>query len=143
MSSQHEGQPAAGPDPAAMNSAWAPFASRAFLWLWLANTVSALGTWIQNTTSAWIMRHLLTARHSTAMIGTLGVWLDVGGAVAGSESLTTPGPVDLARLFRTLLDRGVSAIAMEVSSHALDQGRVDALRLGGQTDSHHPFGVSM
>jgi len=80
------------------------------------------------TTSAWIMRHLLTARHKTAMIGTLGVWLDVGGAVAGSEALTTPGPVDLARLFRTLVDRGVTAIAMEVSSHALDQGRVDALR---------------
>ena len=58
MSSQREGQPAAGPDPAAMNSAWAPFASRAFLWLWLANTVSALGTWIQNTTSAWIMTDL-------------------------------------------------------------------------------------
>ena len=58
MSSQHEGQAAAGPDPAAMNSAWAPFASRAFLWLWLANTVSALGTWIQNTASAWIMTDL-------------------------------------------------------------------------------------
>lgn len=80
------------------------------------------------TTSAWIMRHLLSSRHKTAMIGTLGVWLDVGGAVAGSESLTTPGPVDLARLFRTLVDRGVTAITMEVSSHALDQGRVDALR---------------
>ena len=80
------------------------------------------------TTSAWIMRHLLSARHKAAMIGTLGVWLDVGGAVPGSESLTTPGPVDLARLFRTLVDRGVSAIAMEVSSHALHQGRVDALR---------------
>ena len=58
MSSQHEGQAAAGPDPAAMNSAWAPFASRAFFWLWLANTVSALGTWIQNTASAWIMTDL-------------------------------------------------------------------------------------
>lgn len=80
------------------------------------------------TTSAWIMRHLLSARHRTAMIGTLGVWLDVGGAVPGSEALTTPGPVDLARLFRTLVDRGVTAIAMEVSSHALHQGRVDAVR---------------
>ena len=58
MSSQHKGQAAEGPDPAATHSAWAPFASRAFFWLWLANTVSALGTWIQNTASAWIMTDL-------------------------------------------------------------------------------------
>src|SRR6187455_257946 len=38
--------------------AGAPFASRAFFWLWLANTISALGTWIQNTASAWIMTDL-------------------------------------------------------------------------------------
>jgi hypothetical protein len=58
MSSQHEGQAAEGPDLVATHSAWAPFASRAFFWLWLANTVSAVGTWIQNTASAWIMTDL-------------------------------------------------------------------------------------
>jgi MFS family permease len=57
MSSQHE-TTAQAPDPAATRSAWAPFASRAFFWLWLANTVSALGTWIQNAASAWIMTDL-------------------------------------------------------------------------------------
>jgi MFS family permease len=55
MSSQHEGQAAEDHDLAATRSPWAPFASSAFFWLWLANTVSALGTWIQNTASAWIM----------------------------------------------------------------------------------------
>jgi len=58
MSSQREGQAAAGLDLAAPRSAWAPFASRAFFWLWLANTVSALGTSIQSTTSAWLMTDL-------------------------------------------------------------------------------------
>src|SRR6478672_4817410 len=58
MYSQHEEQAAEGPDPDAAHSAWAPFASYAFCWLWLANTVSALGTWIQNTASAWIMTDL-------------------------------------------------------------------------------------
>ena len=58
MSSEHERQAAAGPDLAAPHSAWAPFASRAFLWLWLANAVAALGTTIQNTASAWIMTDL-------------------------------------------------------------------------------------
>src|SRR4051812_4570937 len=58
MSSPHEQQAAAGSEPAATQSSWAPFASNAFCWLWLANTVSALGTWIQNTASAWIMTDL-------------------------------------------------------------------------------------
>ncbi|MGY4358520.1 MFS family permease [Bradyrhizobium sp. i1.3.1] len=58
MSSEHEEQAAEGCDLAAAHSAWAPFASHAFCWLWLANTVSALGTWIQNTASAWIMTDL-------------------------------------------------------------------------------------
>ncbi|WFU18493.1 MFS transporter [Bradyrhizobium sp. CB3481] len=56
MSSQHEA--AAAPDMSATRSAWAPFASREFCWLWLANTVAALGTWIQNAASAWIMTDL-------------------------------------------------------------------------------------
>jgi len=44
--------------PSMTRSTWAPFASRAFVWLWLANAVSALGTWIQNTASSWIMTDL-------------------------------------------------------------------------------------
>lgn len=78
------------------------------------------------TTTAWILRHLLAARYSVALIGTLGIFLPDGKLLA--ESLTTPGPVDLARVLSTLVDRGVTAISMEVSSHALDQGRVQALR---------------
>ena len=58
MSSQHQGHAAEDPDVTAAHSAGAPFASRAFFWLWLANTISALGTWIQNTASAWIMTDL-------------------------------------------------------------------------------------
>ena len=58
MSAQREAQATESPKLATTPSAWAPFASRAFFWLWLANTVSALGTWIQNTASAWIMTDL-------------------------------------------------------------------------------------
>jgi len=80
------------------------------------------------TTTTWLLRHLLGARWGAASLGTLGVILDDGSPLPGGESLTTPGPVDLARLLRELVDRGVGAVAMEVSSHALDQGRVHALR---------------
>ncbi|RQH08148.1 MFS transporter [Bradyrhizobium sp. RP6] len=57
MSSQNE-VAANAPGIAASSSVWAPFASRSFVWLWLANAVSALGTWIQNAASAWIMTDL-------------------------------------------------------------------------------------
>ncbi len=80
------------------------------------------------TTTVWLLRHLLGAgRRRAASIGTLGVVLPEG-PLQGSEALTTPGPVDLARTLRRLRDRGVEAVAMEVSSHALHQGRVEALR---------------
>ena len=80
------------------------------------------------TTTVWILRHLFAGRWRTASLGTLGVILDDGTVLEGSENLTTPGPVELARTLRMLVDRGVEAVTMETSSHALDQGRVEALR---------------
>jgi UDP-N-acetylmuramoyl-L-alanyl-D-glutamate--2,6-diaminopimelate ligase len=79
------------------------------------------------TTSVWLLRHLLGGKYRTASMGTLGVHLADGSHVAGSEHLTTPGPVEMMRALRDLVDRGVEAVAMEVSSHALEQGRVHAL----------------
>jgi UDP-N-acetylmuramoyl-L-alanyl-D-glutamate--2,6-diaminopimelate ligase len=80
------------------------------------------------TTSVWILRHMLSQKAPTASLGTLGTILEDGSTLPGSEALTTPGPVALARTFRLLVDRGVRMVAMEVSSHALDQGRVHSLR---------------
>jgi UDP-N-acetylmuramoyl-L-alanyl-D-glutamate--2,6-diaminopimelate ligase len=80
------------------------------------------------TTSVWILRHMLARHTPTASLGTLGTILDDGRTLPGSEALTTPGPIALTRTFRLLVDRGVRAVAMEVSSHALDQGRVHSLR---------------
>jgi UDP-N-acetylmuramoyl-L-alanyl-D-glutamate--2,6-diaminopimelate ligase len=79
------------------------------------------------TTTVWMLRHMLSQREPAASIGTLGVILEDGSILPGSESLTTPGPVELARTLHLLVDRGVRALAMEVSSHALDQGRVHVL----------------
>lgn len=79
------------------------------------------------TTTVWILRHLLGARYTAASVGTLGVVVEDGSVLEGSESLTTPGPVEVIRVLRELVDRGVDAVAMEVSSHALTQGRVHAV----------------
>ncbi len=80
------------------------------------------------TTTVWILRHLLSSVQPSASIGTLGAIVEDGSTLPGSENLTTPGPVELARTLRLLVDRGVRAVAMETSSHALHQGRAEALR---------------
>ncbi len=40
---------------------------------------------------------------------------------------TTPDPIELQRLLDDLKEQGAGSIAMEVSSHALEQGRVEAV----------------
>jgi len=57
-------------------------------------------------------------------IGTLGAGLH--GHVIASER-TTPDVIAVHRLLAGMRDAGASHVAMEVSSHALDQGRVDAV----------------
>lgn len=81
------------------------------------------------TTTAWILRHLLSGRGPTASVGTLGV---VGpGGERDPRDLTTPGPVELAAALADLRDAGAGRAVVEVSSHALDQRRPDALELSG------------
>lgn len=81
------------------------------------------------TTTTSILRHLMHGTSgSAASIGTLGVLLGSEGSVMpGGAGLTTPGPVELQRVLRALVDGGVRTVAMEVSSHSLDQRRIDGL----------------
>lgn len=60
----------------------------------------------------------------TGTIGTLGVGL-YGQEVA--TGFTTPLVLPMHKMLAELRDVGAKAVAMEVSSHALDQGRVDAV----------------
>jgi UDP-N-acetylmuramoyl-L-alanyl-D-glutamate--2,6-diaminopimelate ligase len=80
------------------------------------------------TTTVWILRHLMSARYATASLGTVGAVLRDGVPLPGTESLTTPGPVGMAATMRSFVDHGTEAVALEVSSHAIDQGRVRGLR---------------
>ena len=79
------------------------------------------------TTTVNMLRHLLDAPDArSASIGTLGVLFgSAGEEIPGGSGLTTPGPIELQRVFRTLLDAHVRTVAMEVSSHALQQRRVE------------------
>lgn len=98
---------------------------------WPARSLALVGVTGTNgkTTTVGLLRHLLdTPDAPAASIGTLGVLLGSRGeAMPGGSGLTTPGPVELQRVLRALVDRGVARVAMETSSHALDQRRVDGL----------------
>lgn len=82
------------------------------------------------TTSASMLRHLLSSSaQDAASIGTLGVLVgSAGRLLPGGSGLTTPGPIELQRLLRALVDADVRWVAMEASSHALHQHRLDGLR---------------
>ena len=80
------------------------------------------------TTTALLTRHLLTSHGPAAAMGTLGLVGPDGAARPGTESLTTPGPVQLAKWIRDLADEGVRSLVLEASSHALAQRRLEALR---------------
>jgi UDP-N-acetylmuramoyl-L-alanyl-D-glutamate--2,6-diaminopimelate ligase len=81
------------------------------------------------TTTVGMLRHLLDEPGSRcASIGTLGVLIGSEGTeVPGGSGLTTPGPVELQRVLRALVDAGAGTVAMETSSHALHQRRVEGL----------------
>lgn len=80
------------------------------------------------TTTTLILRHLLARRGGAAAVGTLGLVGADGAVRPGTEGLTTPGPVQVSTWLRALEDEGVAAVAVEASSHALAQRRLDALR---------------
>ena len=76
---------------------------------------------------------LRAAGRTTGLIGTVGVLID-GEEVP--SALTTPEAPELQALLAAMAERGVDTAVMEVSSHALELGRVDGIRfaVGGFTN---------
>jgi UDP-N-acetylmuramoyl-L-alanyl-D-glutamate--2,6-diaminopimelate ligase len=80
------------------------------------------------TTTTGLIRHLLNAAGAAGSIGTVGAFDGRGDAVTSTAgSLTTPGPIDLQATLAAMIQRGVTSVTMEASSHSLDQGRLDGL----------------
>jgi UDP-N-acetylmuramoyl-L-alanyl-D-glutamate--2,6-diaminopimelate ligase len=79
------------------------------------------------TTVAWLTSQALNRLGSSiAYMGTLGYGMVPELA---PSALTTPGCILVHRRLRELLDQGASGAVLEVSSHGLDQGRVDGVQL--------------
>ena len=87
--------------------------------------IGVTGTSGKTTTSYLCEAGLRAAGHSTGLIG--GVEIKIGGDLARA-SLTTPEAPDLQALLAVMVERGVTAAAMEVSSHSLALGRVAGTR---------------
>ncbi len=90
-------------------------------------TIAAITGTSGKTSVAAFTRQIWTALgHASASIGTVGV---VAPGLETYGSLTTPDPVDLHRTLDRLAGDGVTHLAIEASSHGLDQHRLDGLRV--------------
>lgn len=88
------------------------------------STIGVTGTQGKTTVTYLLEAGLRPSGEPAAVIGTTGTRID-GRPVR--SALTTPEAPDLHALFGVMAQSGVTRCAMEVSSHALVQGRVDGL----------------
>lgn len=88
--------------------------------------VAVTGTSGKTSVVAFLRQIWAAMGHEAASLGTVGI-VDSKGAHYGS--LTTPGPVELARTLDELAARGITHLAMEASSLGIDQRRLDGVRL--------------
>jgi UDP-N-acetylmuramoyl-L-alanyl-D-glutamate--2,6-diaminopimelate ligase len=108
-------------------------------------TVGVTGT-NGKTTTAFLIRALLEADgRSTGLLGTVK---SIIGGIEREVQRTTPEAIDLQRTFREMLDQGDRACAMEVSSHALELRRADAIHFAAAiftnlTQDHLDFHPTM
>lgn len=108
-------------------------------------TVGVTGT-NGKTTTAFLVRALLEADGRPA--GLLGTVKSVVGGLDHDVQRTTPEAIDLQRTFREMVEAGDRACVMEVSSHALELRRADAIHFAAAiftnlTQDHLDFHQTM
>ncbi|MBC7634045.1 MAG: UDP-N-acetylmuramoyl-L-alanyl-D-glutamate--2,6-diaminopimelate ligase, partial [Acetobacteraceae bacterium] len=86
--------------------------------------VAITGTNGKTSTAEFTRQLWQHAGHCAASLGTLGV---IAPGHDGGSGLTTPDPVTLAATMAALAGDGVTKVALEASSHGLDQFRLDGL----------------
>src|SRR5438105_14745590 len=89
--------------------------------LWMCGVTGTNG---KTSCSQWIAAALSAHGAKAGVIGTLGAGLS--GALSEGAN-TTPDALELHKLLKDFLAQGAKAVAMEVSSHGLVQGRVNGV----------------
>jgi len=88
-------------------------------------TCGVTGTNGKTSCSQWIAAAITSQGDSAAVIGTLGARFRGLSVDLGN---TTPDALELHRVLAEFVQEGAKAVAMEVSSHGLVQGRVNGVR---------------
>ena len=88
--------------------------------------VAVTGTSGKTSVAAFVRQIWRALGREAASIGTIGV---VSRSLTVYGSLTTPDPIALHELLDRLASNGVTNLAIEASSHGLDQKRLDGVRL--------------
>lgn len=105
----------------------AALAQAAALWFGQqpAHVVAITGTNGKTSVASFTRQIWAVLGHEAASIGTLGV----EGAYSAPGVHTTPDPLTLHRVLADMAAQGVTHVAMEASSHGLDQRRLDGVHL--------------
>ncbi len=98
----------------------------AFAGLQPATIAAVTGTNGKSSTVHFVRHIWTTLGLNAASVGTLGIF---SAGFSRDAGLTTPDPVQLHADLATLAREGVTHLAIEASSHGIDQHRLDGLRL--------------
>ena len=90
-------------------------------------SVAVTGTNGKTSVAAFCRQIFAACGRSSASMGTLGV--TAGDEQLTPPGLTTPDAADVAELMARLADKGVTHLALEASSHGVDQRRLDGVKL--------------
>jgi UDP-N-acetylmuramoyl-L-alanyl-D-glutamate--2,6-diaminopimelate ligase len=98
--------------------------------------VAVTGTAGKSSVADFTRQLFAALGRKAASLGTLGVITSDGAAYG---SLTTPDPISLHETLHRLAGDGITHLALEASSHGIDQRRLDGVRLaaGGFTNLGH------
>lgn len=91
-----------------------------------AVVTAVTGTNGKSSTVDFLRQIWAHAGHAAASVGTLGA---IGPSGRIDLGFTTPDPIALHATLQALADEGITHVAMEASSHALDQRRMHGVRL--------------
>ena len=111
------------------------------------NLIGVTGTNGKTTVTHLIQRILEENNEKCALIGTLGFKLSSQDSYKDAKH-TTPQPPELQRDLRLMADDGIKNVAMEVSSHSLEQKRVGCCDFDGAvftnlTQDHLDYHITM
>lgn len=93
--------------------------------------VAVTGTNGKTSVASFCRQIWASLGHASASMGTLGVTVQANGQMTEvtPPGLTSPDAADAARLLAGLAQSGVTHLALEASSHGIDQRRIDGVNL--------------